>query len=225
MPRPLPEILAPVGSWEMCLAAIHNGAGAIYVGMPGFNARGRAETLSIETLGEMIAFCHAYDVKVFLAFNILIFQEELAAVTELLKEVLPLGPDALIVQDIGLVRLIKALAPKQVVHASTQMTVTCAEAIECTADLDIARYVLARELSIAEISKVRAATEKELEVFVHGALCVSYSGQCLTSESLGGRSANRGQCAQSCRLPYELIVDGIGRGALPGIAERSLRAR
>ena len=208
MSKSRPEILAPVGTWDMCLAAVHNGADAIYAGMPGFNARGRTETLSLESLSQMVAYCHLYGVKVFLAFNVLIFEQELAEVRALLYDIMPLGIDAFIVQDIGLVRLIKSINPEQVIHASTQMTVTCAEAIACTNNLDISRYVLARELSMTEIQAIRSATEKELEVFVHGALCVSYSGQCLTSESLGGRSANRGQCAQSCRLPYEVIVDG-----------------
>lgn len=203
-----PEILAPVGSWEMLRAAIHNGADAVYIGMPGFNARGRTATLPLDELKAMIDYAHLYGVKVFLAFNILIFQRELREVVELLHAVLPLNPDASIVQDIGLVRLLRHIAPHHEVHASTQMTISNAEAIELTADLGVTRYVLSRELSIDEIAKIRAQTDKELEVFVHGALCVSYSGQCLTSESLGGRSANRGQCAQSCRLDYDLIVDG-----------------
>lgn len=204
----LPEILAPVGSFEMCQAAVHNGADAIYVGMPGFNARGRAATLTLEELREMVRFCRLYGVRVFLAFNVLIFEQEIEEVLPLLEQVLALSPDAFIVQDLGLVRLIRKMAPQQIIHASTQMTVTNAESIELTDDLGIARYVLGREVSIAEIAKIRAATTKELEVFVHGALCVAYSGQCLTSERIGGRSANRGQCAQSCRLPYRLIVDG-----------------
>lgn len=203
-----PEILAPVGTWAMCQAAVYNGADAIYVGMPYFNARGRTQDFSIEELKQIIDFCHLYGVQVFLAFNVLIFENELLEAEELLREIIPLGPDAFIVQDIGLVRLIKKLAPNQVVHASTQMTVSNSESIELTSDLDISRYVLAREVSIPEMEKIRKASEKELEIFVHGALCVSYSGQCLTSESNGGRSANRGQCAQSCRLDYQLFVDG-----------------
>ena len=203
-----PEILAPVGSWDMLRAAVHNGADAVYIGMPGFNARGRTATLPLDELKAMIDYAHLYGVKVFLAFNILIFEQELLEVVELLHAVLPLNPDASIVQDIGLVRLLKYIAPHHEVHASTQMTISNAEAIELTADLGITRYVLSRELAIDEIAKLRAQTAKELEVFVHGALCVSYSGQCLTSESFGGRSANRGQCAQSCRLDYDLIVDG-----------------
>jgi U32 family peptidase len=122
-----------------------------------------------------------------------------------------MGLDAFIVQDLGVAQLLRALCPEVRLHASTQMTISTPEAIALTEDLGLARYVLARELSLAEIAKVREGTLKELEVFVHGALCVSYSGQCLTSESFGGRSANRGQCAQSCRLEYDLLVDGERR--------------
>jgi putative protease len=207
----VPEILAPVGDWNMLRAAVHNGADAVYIGMPGFNARGRAPTLELSELEAMIAYAHLYGVRVLLAFNILIFERELPDVVEALAQVLPLRPDAFIVQDIGLARLLRFMAPDQVVHASTQMTVTSVEGIRLTEDLGLKRYVLGREVSIAEMAKIRKETDKELEAFVHGALCVSYSGQCLTSESFGGRSANRGQCAQSCRLPYELIVDGERR--------------
>ena len=206
-----PEILAPVGTWEMLRAAVHNGADAVYIGMPGFNARGRAPTLEIDELGAMTRYAHLYGVRVSLAFNILLFEREMPSVIEALSEVLPLRPDAFIVQDLGLAALIRHMAPDQAIHASTQMTVTNSEAIRLTEDLKLKRYVLGREVSINEMAKIKASTDKEIEVFVHGALCVSYSGQCLTSESLGGRSANRGQCAQSCRLPYELIVDGEKR--------------
>jgi putative protease len=179
--------------------------------MPGFNARGRAPTLELSELEAMIEYAHLYGVRVLLAFNILIFERELPDVVEALSQVLPCKPDAFIVQDIGLARLLRFMAPNQVVHASTQMTVTSVEGIRLTEDLGLKRYVLGREVSIAEMAKIRRETDKELEAFVHGALCVSYSGQCLTSESFGGRSANRGQCAQSCRLPYDLIVDGEKR--------------
>jgi putative protease len=206
--RSLPEILAPVGTWDMLRAAVHNGADAVYVGMPGFNARGRTATLELDELRAMIEYAHLYGVKVFLAFNILIFEREFADVVQLLQEVLPLNPDASIVQDIGLARLLRDIAPWHAVHASTQMTITNSLAIDLTEDLNMSRYVLGRELSVTELASIRSSTTKELEVFVHGALCVSYSGQCLTSESLGGRSANRGQCAQSCRLEYDLIADG-----------------
>jgi U32 family peptidase len=126
-----------------------------------------------------------------------------------LELILPMGPDAFIVQDLGLAKLIRTMAPKQRLHASTQMTVTNPDAIKLVEDLGIDRFVLGRENSISEIKLIREKTDKELEVFVHGALCVAYSGQCFTSESMGGRSANRGQCAQSCRLEYELFVDDV----------------
>lgn len=193
----------------MCLAAVHYGADAIYVGVPFFNARGRTTDFSLEDLKEMIDLCHLYGVRVNLAFNVVIFQNEFPKVIELLEQILPMGPDAFIVQDLGLAKLIRTMAPDQRIHASTQMTVTNPDAIKLVDDLKIDRFVLGRENSISEIKLIREKTDKELEVFVHGALCVAYSGQCFTSESLGGRSANRGQCAQSCRLEYELFVDEV----------------
>lgn len=201
------ELLLPVGNMEMCLAAVHHGADAVYVGVPFFNARGRTTDFSMEELKEMIDICHQYGVRVNLAFNVVIFQDEFPKVIELLEKILPMGPDAFIIQDLGLAGLIRQMAPRQRLHASTQMTVTNTDAIKLIEDLGIDRFVLGRENSITEIKLIREQTDKELEVFVHGALCVAYSGQCFTSESLGGRSANRGQCAQSCRLEYELFVD------------------
>lgn len=192
----------------MAEAAIHNGADAIYVGFPYFNARGRTEDLSYEKLKFIIETAHLYGVKVNLALNILIFQNEFEKLIPLLAEILTLKPDALIVQDLGLAQVIRKMAPDQVLHASTQMTITNHEAISLLEDLKIKRFVMARESSLAELKNIREHTKKELEVFVHGALCVAYSGQCFTSESIGGRSANRGQCAQSCRFAYDLIVDG-----------------
>lgn len=204
-----PELLAPVGDLAMCYAAIHNGADAVYVGVPEWNARGRSADLSLDDLREMIAFCRLRDVKVYFALNVLVFDRELAVLPADIAEWVALCPDAFIVQDIGLVRLIHAVSPTQEVHASTQMTLASAESVALVSGLGISRCVLARELSVAQIRQIHEAIPAmELEVFVHGALCVSYSGQCLTSESFGGRSANRGQCAQSCRLPYQLVVDG-----------------
>jgi putative protease len=202
------ELLLPVGNMPMLLAAIHHGADAVYVGVPHFNARGRTTDFDLVDLKEMIDHAHLYGVKVNLAFNVVIFQKELPQVVELLEKILPMSPDAFIVQDLGLARLIRLIAPHQRIHASTQMTVTNVDAIKLLDDLKIDRFVLGRENSLSEIESIRKETDKELEVFVHGALCVAYSGQCFTSESIGGRSANRGQCAQSCRLPYELYVDG-----------------
>lgn len=202
------ELLLPVGNMEMCLAAIHNGANAIYMGVSGFNARGRSQDISPKEAKEIIDLCHLYGVRVNLAFNVVIFQNELEAALKTLMDYIPLGPDAFIVQDLGLARLIRTLAPEQPVHASTQMTMTSFEGIRLLDDLGIKRFVLGRENTIEEIKIIRDNTDKELEVFVHGALCVAYSGQCFTSESIGGRSANRGQCAQSCRLSYDMFVDG-----------------
>jgi len=206
-----PEILAPVGNWEMAQAAVHNGADAIYLGFPGFNARGRAQDLDARAFAGILNLCHLHGVKVYAALNVLVFENELPSLLESARELMAMGLDAFIVQDLGVARLLRQLNPEVRLHASTQMTVTAPEAILLTGDLGLRRYVLARELSLPEIAAVREGTDKELEVFVHGALCVSYSGQCLTSESFGGRSANRGQCAQSCRLPYELWVDGEKR--------------
>jgi len=203
------ELLLHVGDMDMCLAAIHYGADAFYVGAPGFNARGRTKDHGLTELKEMIDLCHLYGVKVHLAFNILIFEDEMQKIKDYIKSILSLGPDALIVQDLGLAWLIKSMAPTQVLHASTQMTITNELAMNEVADLGFTRFVLGRECSLPEIKIIRDNTDKELEVFVHGALCVAYSGQCFTSEAIGGRSANRGQCAQSCRLEYELIVDGV----------------
>jgi putative protease len=202
------ELLLPVGNLNMALAAIHNGADAIYVGMPHFNARGRTADFTISELKEIIETCHLYGVRVNLAFNVVIFEEEIPEVIELLKQVLPLQPDALIMQDVGLTSLVREMAPEQIIHGSTQMTVTNFEAMNFLSDLKIKRFVLGREVSLPEIKQIKEKTQNELEVFVHGALCVAYSGQCFTSESIGGRSANRGQCAQSCRLEYDMIVDG-----------------
>jgi putative protease len=150
-------------------------------------------------------------VKGFLTFNTLIFSDELPAAVDYIRAIAAAGVDAVIVQDLGLARLIKAMAPSLHVHGSTQMTLTEPRGIEFVKKLGVERVVLARELSVDDIRKIAGATDTELEVFIHGALCVAYSGQCLTSEALGGRSANRGQCAQACRLPYDLVVDGEAR--------------
>lgn len=203
------ELLLPVGTKEMLSAAIHNGADAVYLGVPGWNARGRTEDFSLDELEEMITYAHLRDVKVFFAMNVLVFERELESLTPYIEKLISLNPDAFIIQDIGLARLIKSIAGDQEIHASTQMTISSSEAIDMVSSLGFKRVVLARELSLAQIQKIKENTDLELEVFIHGALCISYSGQCLTSESFGGRSANRGQCAQSCRLPYKLFVDGV----------------
>lgn len=192
----------------MLEAAVANGADAVYFGVPHWNARGRTEDFSLEDVGEMIRYARVRGVRTFLAMNVLVFERELRELPEFLAKVISLEPDAFIIQDIGLARLIRAIAPTQEIHASTQMTLASAESVNLAAKLGFNRAVLARELSLKEIARIKEATPLELEVFIHGALCVSYSGQCLTSENFGGRSANRGQCAQSCRLPYRIFVDG-----------------
>ncbi|VTS01089.1 peptidase u32 : Peptidase U32 OS=Paenibacillus lactis 154 GN=PaelaDRAFT_5093 PE=4 SV=1: Peptidase_U32: DUF3656: Peptidase_U32 [Gemmata massiliana] len=206
-----PELLAPAGDWEAMRAAVANGADAVYFGLSNFNARARATNFELSELPDVMTFLHARNVRGFVTLNTLIFSDELEAVAEFVKSVAAAGTDAVIVQDLGLVRLIKRIAPTLPVHGSTQMTLTEPRGIEFVTNLGVERVVLARELSLNDIRKVTANTSTPVEVFVHGALCVAYSGQCLTSEALGGRSANRGQCAQACRLPYEMIVDGAKR--------------
>ncbi len=168
----------------------------------------RAVNFPVEQLGETMAELHRRGVKGYVTLNTLIFSEELPEVEALVRQIAATGVDAVLVQDLGVARLIRAICPDLPMHASTQMTLTSSECIEVARQLGISRVVLPRELSIDEMREIHAGTSIELEAFVHGALCVAYSGQCLTSESLGGRSANRGQCAQACRLPYDLICDG-----------------
>ncbi|MGF1512379.1 MAG: DUF3656 domain-containing protein [Elainellaceae cyanobacterium] len=209
---PLPELLAPAGSWDCAKAAIENGADAIYFGLDRFNARMRAENFTEADLPELMAALHRRGVKGYLALNTLIFTKELPQVEAYLRSVIAAGVDAAIVQDVGLCRLIRHLSPDFPIHASTQMTITSAAGVAFAESLGCSLVVLARECSVREIEKIRQQMGRHvalpLEVFVHGALCVAYSGQCLTSEALGGRSANRGECAQACRMPYDLIVDG-----------------
>jgi putative protease len=207
---PQPELLSPAGNWECARAAVANGADAIYFGMPRFNARLRADNFTEEDLPELMKFLHEHGVKGYVAFNTLIFTRELADAEKQLRLLESSGVDAVIVQDLGLARMVKALTPGLRLHASTQMTITSPEGLEFAKKLDIDQAVLARELSLRELERFKD-TRVPLEVFVHGALCVAYSGQCLTSESLGRRSANRGECAQACRMPYEMLVDGEPR--------------
>ena len=203
------ELLAPAGNWECARAAVENGADAIYFGLnAGFNARARADNFHVSELPQLMDMLHRQGVRGYVPLNTLVFTDELPIVEENVRRLAAAGVDAVLVQDLGLARLVREICPDLVLHASTQMTLTNAPAIECVRELGIQRVVLAREMSITEIKQIRASTDLPLEAFVHGALCVAYSGQCLTSESLGGRSANRGQCAQACRLPYELICDG-----------------
>ncbi|HWA10388.1 MAG TPA: U32 family peptidase [Opitutaceae bacterium] len=213
VPSARPELLAPAGDWECARAAVENGADAIYFGLERFNARMRAKNFTQADLPALMEFLHRRGVRGYVTFNTLVFTDELADAEDYLRTIIAAGVDAAIVQDVGICRMIRALSPDFPIHCSTQMTVTSAAGVAFARELGAQLVVLARENSIAEIEKIQASEAATgaplpLEVFVHGALCVAYSGQCLTSESLGGRSANRGECAQACRLPYELVADG-----------------
>ncbi|HXS68181.1 MAG TPA: DUF3656 domain-containing protein, partial [Candidatus Polarisedimenticolia bacterium] len=229
--RALPELLAPAGDWDCAKAAVENGADAIYFGLDKFNARMRAHNFTEADLPRLMEFLHRRGVRGYVTFNTLIFENELADAAHYLRSIIAAGVDAAIVQDVGIARMIREISPDFPIHASTQMTITSAAGIDFARELGCNLVVLARECSIKEIEKIQQTLNDEcrmtngkspdsdspflirhssfpLEVFVHGALCVAYSGQCLTSEALGGRSANRGECAQACRMPYELISDG-----------------
>ncbi len=205
------ELLAPAGDWDCMRAAVANGADAIFFGVDKFNARVRAHNFTMDELPDVMAFLHLYGVKGFVTFNILVFEEELNDAKKLIDACIDAGVDAVIVQDLGLVKLIREISPDFPIHGSTQMTITSPEAVEFTKPFDIERVVLGRENNLKQIKQIGDQAKLPMEVFVHGALCVSYSGQCLTSEMWGGRSANRGECAQACRLPYDLMVDGVQR--------------
>ncbi len=215
---PTPELLSPAGNWDCARAAVAAGADAIYFGLPKFNARLRADNFIEADLEELMEFLHRHGVKGFVTMNTLIFTAEMKAAEQQLRKIAAAGVDALIIQDLGLAKLAREVAPNVELHASTQMTITSPEGLAFIETLfPLERAVLARELSIKEIERFHAHNSEHLnlktplEVFVHGALCVAYSGQCLTSESLGQRSANRGECAQACRMPYEIVVDGQTR--------------
>jgi len=203
-----PELLAPAGDWACLRAAVANGADAVYFGLTKYSARQRATNFALQQVAEVIGYLHERNVRGYVAFNTLVFCGELPEAAQYVRAIASAGADAVIVQDLGLARLVHRMAPGMPIHASTQTTQTEPGGIERLKALGVRRVILARELPIEEIARIAAATDVELEVFVHGALCASYSGQCLASEALWGRSANRGLCAQACRLPYRLLVDG-----------------
>ena len=192
-------------------AAVRAGADAVYFGLKTLNARARATNFDEANLSETLAMLHDHGVQGNVTLNSVVFDDELGIALRAIEACARAGVDAVIVQDLAVATLVRVHAPTLVVHASTQMTCTDAASVRFAGELGARRVVLARELSIEQVALIAAETSLELEVFVHGALCVSYSGQCLTSEAIGGRSANRGACAQACRLPYELVVDGILR--------------
>ena len=199
------ELLSPVGDFECLKAAVQNGADAVYLGSADFNARYSAKNFNLEELEEAINYAHLRNVKVFLTLNTLIKNDELNDAINLASKAYELGIDAIIVQDIGLANILIKNFPKLPIHASTQMTCHSLSGVKQLENSGFKRIVLSRELSLNDIEYIKSNTSCELEVFTHGALCISYSGQCLYSSLIGGRSGNRGKCAQGCRLPYSLL--------------------
>jgi putative protease len=200
------ELLSPAGSMEALRAAVQNGADAVYLGYDAFNARMGAHNFTADELQQAVVYCHVRGVKVHLTLNTLVSDREMPRAAEIIRLSAILGVDALIVQDLGVARLVRELAPDLPIHASTQMSVHSLEGVQMAADLGCSRVVLARELPRDELERICRRSPVETEVFVHGALCMCYSGQCYLSSVIGRRSGNRGQCAQPCRLPY-----GYGR--------------
>ena len=208
------ELLAPAGTMENFMAALESGADAIYLGGKVFNARAHAANFGIDELREAVRLAHILDVSVYVTVNILIGDTELNDLEQYIKDLDSIGVDAIIVQDLAVAEIAKRVAPNIHLHGSTQMTAATLDAVRFYESLGFTRVVLARELSLKEIQHICKHCKAEIEVFVHGALCVCYSGQCLMSSFIGGRSGNRGACAQPCRLPYELL-DSKGESVLP----------
>ena len=208
------ELLAPAGTMENFMAALESGADAIYLGGKVFNARAHAANFGIDELREAVRLAHILEVSVYVTVNILIGDTELKDLKQYIKDLDSIGVDAIIVQDLAVAEIAKRVAPNIHLHGSTQMTAATLDAVRFYESLGFTRVVLARELSLKEIQHICKHCKAEIEVFVHGALCVCYSGQCLMSSFIGGRSGNRGACAQPCRLPYELL-DSKGESVLP----------
>lgn len=208
------ELLAPAGTMENFMAALESGADAIYLGGKVFNARAHAANFGIDELREAVRLAHILDVSVYVTVNILIGDTELKDLEQYIKDLDSIGVDAIIVQDLAVAEIAKRVAPNIHLHGSTQMTAATLDAVRFYESLGFTRVVLARELSLKEIQHICKHCKAEIEVFVHGALCVCYSGQCLMSSFIGGRSGNRGACAQPCRLPYELL-DSKDESVLP----------
>jgi len=202
------ELLSPVGEWDSLVAAVQNGADAVYFGANEFNARMNSKNFNREELAQAIQYAKLRNVKTNLTLNILIKDDEFNQAIELVEYAYKCGIDAIIVQDLGLARTIINNFPDLDVHCSTQMTIHNLQGVKEAERLGFKRCVLARELTIDEIKNICKNTNIEIEVFIHGALCICYSGQCLMSSMIGGRSGNRGKCAGTCRLPYELLKDG-----------------
>ncbi|MCI5836832.1 MAG: DUF3656 domain-containing protein [Veillonellaceae bacterium] len=202
------ELLAPAGSIRHLRAALDAGADAVYLGGKSFNARRSAVNFTLAELAEATELCHVYAAAVYVTLNILLGDSELQSLAEYVATLERIGVDAVIVQDIGVAEAVRRAAPALPLHASTQMTVSDLAGVRFLATQGFTRVVLARELSLAEVCAIARQSPIEIEVFIHGAICVSYSGQCLMSSMAGARSGNRGACAQPCRLPYELVKNG-----------------
>jgi len=216
MPSPttihIPELLAPAGNPTALIAAVNNGADAVYVGLGSLNARRNAENFDLESLAQATAFAHLRGARVYLTANIVVLAGEMSAAVELVDAAWVAGVDAVIVQDLGLLGQLHRLLPHVRLHASTQIDAHNIESARALAEMGCSRVTLARELTVGEIETIAATSGVEVETFVHGSLCYCYSGQCLMSSVIGGRSANRGLCAQPCRMAYSL-VDAEGNGA------------
>ena len=198
-----PEILAPAGSFDSLIAAVQCGANAVYLGGKGMNARRNAGNFDAEELRRAVEYCHLRGVKVYQTINIVMFEDEIDEAVETIRTAAEAGVDAVLTQDLAVARMVRECAPTLPVHASTQMSIHNLEGARLCEELGFSRVVLARELTAAEIRHICENTPLEVEVFVHGALCMSVSGQCYLSSMIGGRSGNRGLCAQPCRLPFQ----------------------
>ncbi|MFC1960600.1 U32 family peptidase, partial [Chloroflexota bacterium] len=203
-----PEIMSPAGYWPQLHAAIEAGADAVYFGLNHFSARAKVG-FTLAELPEVMRTLHLRGVRGYVAFNTLVFDHELREAAKAIEQIAVAGADSIIVQDVGVVQLARQIAPDMPIFGSTQMSITSAAGIALAQRFGVSRVLLARELSLKEMRAIRAQTDCELEIFVHGALCVSYSGQCFSSAAWAGRSANRGKCVQACRLPYDLLVDDV----------------
>lgn len=204
------EILSPAGSYESLVAAVRSGADAVYCGGADFSARRNAKNFTEEEMEKALNLCHLHGVKLYVAVNILIKESELSQAVSYAKKLIEMGVDGIIIQDLGLMAAVRAMSDEIFINASTQMTAASSEAVNFAKEMGADRVVLARELGIKEIKSISEHTDIELEAFVHGALCMGWSGQCLLSSVIGGRSGNRGLCAQPCRLNYTLLKDGKG---------------
>lgn len=210
-----PELLSPAGSYESLCAAVQSGADAVYLGGSSFGARKSAKNFTIEEMKKWTDYCHIYGVSVYVTVNTLVKDNEKEELAEYVRTLSDIGVDAVLLQDFGAVEIVKKCAPQLAIHASTQMTATSADDVLFLQELGFERVVLSRELSFEQIREIAGKVTCELEVFVHGAICMCYSGQCLFSSIVGGRSGNRGACAQPCRLPYS-IVDSDGKKVCGG---------